>query len=132
MDTLSIVYIIIFSAFFLYGIYQIVSGTDHAQPPSTGEGGGPPVGGGGDERDEENLDGDPPEQEPIENPIEEYPEEFPVEALDLPTRAQNALLDAGVKTVSDLSQYENYTEISGVGEGYAEEIDRAIVRVKTD
>ena len=121
MDTLSIVYIIIFSAFLLYGIYQIASDTDHAQPPSTGGGNDqPPIGG-------EKPNGDVPGHDPT--PVDE----LPVEALDLPTRAQNALLDAGVETVSDLIQYENdYTEIPGVGEGYADEIDRAIVRVKTN
>lgn len=120
MDTLSIIYIIIFSVFLLYGIYQIANGTDHAQPPSTGGGNDqPPIG-------DEKPNGDVPDHEPT--PVDE----LPVEALDLPTRAQNALLDAGVETVSDLSQYENYTEIPGVGEGYAKEIDRAVVRVKTN
>lgn len=130
MDTLSIVYIIIFSAFFLYGIYQIAFDVDHEQPPSTGdENDRPPIGGGGGEGEEpEEGREDPPQQEPVEDPIDE----FPVQALDLPTRAQNALLNAGIKTFEDLNEYEDYTDIPGVGEGYAEQIDRAIVRVKTD
>jgi hypothetical protein len=129
MDTLNIVYIIIFSAFFLYGIYQIAFDANYQEPPSTGDKNDrPPIGGGGEDEDPEEGREDPPQQEPVEGPIDE----FPVQALDLPTRAQNALLNAGIKTFADLNEYEDYTDIPGVGERYAEEIGRAIVRVKTD
>ena len=115
MNTLTIVYILIFSVFVIYGIYQIASGTDHAQPPSTGDGEQPVVG--------EDSKGDKRESTQPDSSSDE----ISVEELDLPTRAENAILSAGIENVEELKEYQDdYTEISGVGEGYAEEIDRAV------
>jgi len=101
MSTLSIFFIIVFSAAFLFGIYKIAfAGDDTVEDPPTR----------------------PYPEDPIEQPLDEVA----IEDLDLSTRAKNALKKAGVETVADLAEYDDYTNIPGIGGGYADDIRQTL------
>jgi len=128
MSTLSIFFIIVFSAAFLFGIYKIAFAGDDTDEVEDGVGGG----GNGDRDDdirEQPIDNpieDPPTRPYPEDPIEQPLDEVAIEDLDLSTRAKNALKKAGVETVADLAEYDDYTNIPGIGGGYADDIRQTL------
>lgn len=90
-------------AIILYGVYRLVSReeTTHSAGPTTPPDSGPDV----------------PRQRP----------EALVEDLDIPTRAKNALLDQNIKVVAELENLDGeLSEIPGIGESYAEDIEEAL------
>lgn len=127
MNTLSIFFIIAFSAAFLFAIYRVFFANDEStedeetrpEEPEEDPGDGVRI-------DDPNFNPeDPVDRDPVEIPDDPKPvdrEEITVENLNIPTRAHNALKDAGIETTADLAEYDDYTEIPGIGGGYADDI----------
>lgn len=66
--------------------------------------------------------------EPIAAPA---PDARPVDQLDLSTRTRNALHKAGINTIEQLREFENPTEIPGLGAKSADEIASALAKFQT-